>query len=436
MDMGRVPLAAVTTRLGLLQRGRGAGWLAAGAAGSAAADELLHCVRNDPRYDLFIEERERYYGELLVGLAVPLGPLLRELADQPELQLAHGVLAAAWCLGHQDVRAFLADHGDGPLLSHLVAELYDRRWARAVDLPQAAAREWLRLAASEGDSAEAVPGRNRPTRYGQLSVQELLDLVRPPSREYGSRVIGELCARGDEATRQILAKVVADDVLYERVRVAAQALGTMGDERVLDLAESLFAREDVFHDPRRRLHGFERMRRLCLSDYVVCLPPARARVLARRYMELGGFFETVAGRIFAEHATAADRALLEARIAEKRRTGDDLDTILELEGLARLGDPRSAPLLVELATTTDYSLARMRAIAALSAMPEAPGAAGLLHEALWDCESEAAAIACGFAPLDAPASERLRQLAGSPLVEPELAGRAARRAAAAAQPRT
>lgn len=434
MAMERISLAPPTTQLGLLQRGRGAGWLAAAANGVAAHEAILDCVRHDPRCDPFLEARERYYGELLTGLVVPLRPLLAELADHPELRLAHGVLAAAWRLGHPDVREYLVERSEEPLFDLIVTELYERKWARAVDLPQAAAREWLRLAAADVDSTEAMPGRSRPTRYAQLSVQELLDLVRPPSREYGSRVVGELCARGDEATRQALAKVVAEDVLYERVRVAALALGTMGDERVLDLAESLFAREDVFHDPRRRLHGFERMRRVCLADYVVCLPPARARVLARRYCELGGFHEIVAGRIFAEHATAADRAMLEARIAAKRRAGDDEDAILELEALARLGDPRSAPLLVEVATTTDYSLARLRAVAALSAMPEAPGAASLLREAMWDCESETAAIACGFAPLDAPAKERLLQLAASPLVESELAERAARRATAA--PRT
>ena len=71
----RARLAAPGSRLGQLQRGRGAGYLAALAAGSAAIDDVLRCVVEDPRVDRALESRGRYYGELMAHLDAPVHDL-------------------------------------------------------------------------------------------------------------------------------------------------------------------------------------------------------------------------------------------------------------------------------------------------------------------------------------------------------------------------
>ncbi|MFM1870779.1 MAG: hypothetical protein RL398_201 [Planctomycetota bacterium] len=424
--MSSLPLQPPSTRLGQLQRGRGAGWLAAVAAGRAAVDDVVHCVLFDPRVDAQFEVRERYYASLWLRLEVGCERLVGPLANAEPGRLGHGVLAGLWRLGHAEVRDLLAAEVLAPLGVAVVRELHDRSWAVPAELSRAAAREWLRYDAEWQDSTLAARRIASGTALSHLSVEQLLDEARRSGSERRDRVLGELCARGDEPTRAALAKVVEEDVVYDRVRVAARALGTMGDERVLDFAEMLFAREDVFGDPKRSLHGFERMRRYCLTDYVLCLPHQRALVLARNYLPRGGYFETVAGKVFAEYATAADRAMLEARVRDGRRAGDDWGTLFELEALARIGDPRSGPLLLEVAHEADYAPARTRAINALSAMPELPGVAEVLREALWDCEDEAAATACSFAPRNDEVRQRIAELATDPLADDALRQRASR----------
>lgn len=425
-------LAPATTRLGQLQRGRGAGHLAAMAAGAAAHDDVLRCIVDDPRCDRQLEDRARGYAELVVALDVPLAPIVAGLAGAAELQLGHEVLAGAFRLAHAPVRALLASHATADAVVAGVTEaLWGRRWATRVELPPRAAAAWLALALDDAQCARAV--RRRPARDADLAaldVAGLLDLGRDIRGERDRALFAELCRRDAEADRCALAAVVRDDVVFGRVRLAARVLGALGDERLLPLAVALFAREDVIEDPSRRLSGFERMRRVCLSHYVEALPAPRALALAREWHGRGGYFATVAGSVFAEHATAADRRRLEAFVAEHRRQGGGFEVILELDALGRLGDPASAPLLVEVAREAAYGHARRRAVHALAAMPDAPGAADVLREALWDCEDEAAADGVAFVPdLDAAARCRVAALAESPLADAELQARARRRLA-------
>ncbi len=422
-------IAPATTRLGQLQRGRGAGFVAALRAGAAAHDDVIRCISTDPRVDRQIEERARYYGELVLALDVPLAPIVQHLTGNHDEQLGHEVLAAAWRLGQpQAVALLLSPDTDEALVSGVASCLWARQWATRVELPPRAAAIWLRLELQNADSAQAALRPKSTTALAGVPLQDLLDLARDPRRHRRDRLLGELCARGDETTRDRLLEVASTDVVFERVRLASRALGLLGDERLLPLAEDHFARDDVFEDPRRRLPGLERMRRSCLADYVQHLPVRRALELARDYHPRGGYFETVAGFVFQEHATAADRRMLEAFVAERHDHGGGWDVICELDALGRLADPRSAPLLVEVAHDAAYSHARRRALRALATMPQLELAQQALREALWDCEDEAAADACAFVTtFDAVARERLIALSRSPLADEELVARAQRR---------
>ena len=419
-------IAPATTRLGQLQRGRGAGFLAAIAAGAAAHDDLLHCLLADPRRDRQTEQRARYYGELLVAVDLPLEPLLGPLRAAPEGVLGHDVLAASFALGHAPTRELLADENTAePLVAGITGCLWGERWARAVDLPPRARAHWLRLDLQNADSARSERRPQAPTPLANLSVDAVLELARGPQPVRRDRLLGELCARGDAATRARLAAVVADDRVLDRVRLAARALGLLADDRLLPLAEDLFAREDVFADPERRLPADLRMRRACLSDYTQHLPGPMALPLARAWHERGAYFTTVAGKLFELHATAADRRRLEAYVA----ANVDDDVGAELDALGRLGDPASIPLLVEVAATTPASRARTRAVRALSFVAQHPLAQATLREALWDAEDEAAELACGTVAGDDEVRRRIAALAANPLADAELTARALARSA-------
>lgn len=425
MNVPKPAPAPATTRLGQLQRGRGAGCLAALAAGAAAHDDLLQCLLEDPRRDRELEHRARYYGELLVAVDLPLSPLLAALRTAPVGVLAHDVLAAAFVLGHVPTRELLADENTSePLVAGITSCLWGEGWARAVDLPPRARSLWLRFDLQSADSARSERRPQAPTPLAALSVDAVLELARGPQPVRRDRLLGELCARGDDGTRKRLAAVVAEDRVLERVRLAARALGLLADDRLLPLAEELFGREDVFADPERRLPAELRMRRACLADYAQHLPGPMALPLARAWHERGGYFTTVAGALFELHATAADRRRLEAFVAAN--AAGDASIGDELDALGRLGDPASVPLLAEVAATTPASKARTRALRALSFVPAHPLARAALHEALWDSEDEAAELACSFANFaDDAARRRATALAASPLADAELAARAA-----------
>ena len=419
--------APAPTRLGQLQRGRGAGFLAAVAAGPAAHDDLLQCVLGDARRDRELESRARYYGELLVAIGLPLEPLLRPLHEVLDAVLAHDVLAAAWVLGHAPTRDLLAAASTAePVVVGITGCLWGERWARPVDLPPRAHAAWLRLDLQHADSAQCARRPAAPTPLASRSVDEVLELARGPHPVRRDRLLGELCARGDEATRARLAEVVTSDRVLERARLAARALGLLADERLLPLAEDLFAREDVFAAPERRLPAELRMRRACLADWAQHLPGPVALPLARTWHDRGGYFTQVAGALFELYATAADRRRLEAFVAA-HATGD-ASIGDQLDALGRLGDPASVPLLVEVATTTPSSRARIGAVRALTSVAAHPLAQTVLHEALWDCEDEATELACAFATAISPgAHQRITTLATHALVDAELAARALQR---------
>ncbi|MBL8754686.1 MAG: hypothetical protein JNK15_15385 [Planctomycetes bacterium] len=430
MDEPSPTIDPASTRLGQLQRGRGAGHAMARHGGTAAHDDILHCLLVDPRVDRQTEQRARYLGELIVAVDLPLEPLLRSLGSATEAGLGHDALAAAWALGHAPTRALLGDPATPEaVVAGIVACLHGERWARLVEMPAHARALWLQLELPDADSTASQRRVAAPTALAALSVHAVLELARGPESVRRDRLLGELCARGDAATRAHLAAVVADDLVLGRVRLAARALGLLGDERLLPLAEDLFGRPDVFEDPTRRLPADLRMRRACLADYTRHLPAAIALPLARAWHGRGDYFTTVAGTLFELHATAADRARLEAFVAANAPQGG-ITILDELDALARLGDPASVPLLCDVAATATYSLARARAITALTRMAHAPAAQQVLREALWDCEDEASATACAFViGPDAAAADRIRALAASPLVDDELAGRAQRSAA-------
>lgn len=411
-------IASATTLLGQLQRGRGAGFRAALASGPAAHDAVLQCIVGDPRQDLQDESRERYYAELLVSLDLPCDALIRHLRGRDEA-LGHGVLAGAWRLGHAPTRQLLADDdADRALVEGIARQLWNFGWARMVELDGIARLAFLRAAVQGTSCVESqrrVPGE---TFAGTGSLDDLLELGRQMPRKQQWAIVEELCRRGTEQDREYLHGTVRQDPVYARVVLAAQALGTLGDERLLDAIERQFAREDVLADPRRRLPADDRMRRAGLCEYVRHLPFDRQLELARAWHGRGAYFTTMANQIFGERATPDDREAIEAAIERAGVDGTGHEILNKLIALGRIGDPRSAPLLLQVAEEATSSAARQRALQALAPMQEVPGVRTAIHESLWDCEDAAIGNACSeLAVLDGPAVRRIETLGKLPLLE-------------------
>ncbi|MBN1362641.1 MAG: hypothetical protein JW993_18735 [Sedimentisphaerales bacterium] len=69
-------LADPDSLLGLLQRGRGKGYLLALEAPPATVWPLLmECITNDPRVDCDVEVRDQYYASLILATGMDLQPL-------------------------------------------------------------------------------------------------------------------------------------------------------------------------------------------------------------------------------------------------------------------------------------------------------------------------------------------------------------------------
>ena len=382
--------------------------------------------------DREIESRGRYLGELLAAQAAPLDALLVALRDEPDSRLGHEVLAAAAACGHPRARALLEDERvEEALRGHVALWLVDWEVLQPVALAPALRAMVMEQLLDYADSASVASGMRRspPQDLTSMSVEDLLELARSARAALLEPLQQELRTRSGDEDRDRLWRCLRDDPVHGRVKAAASALGAMGDERVLALCEDLFAREDVFEDPARRLPGLDRMRRSALARYVGQLPGARQLELARAWHPRGGYFAVVSATSLAEHAEPDDRAYLEAHVAADLAVGTGWGMISELDALARLADPRSAPLLVEVSAQVAYSHARRRAVRALGVICSEHGvAAASLREALWDCEDEAAADACGFLPdLDAAAALRVHQLANLKVAEAELQVRARRR---------
>lgn len=382
--------------------------------------------------DRELESRGRYLGELLTACDAPLDAIVVALRGEQDSRLGHEVLAASAACGHARARALLADEGvDERLRGHVALWLVDWEVLQPVALPPSLRARVMEQLLDCADSASVASGMRRPppADFASLSVEDVLELARTARSGLLGPIERELRTRTADRDRDRLWRCLRDDPVHGRVKAAARALGAMGDERVLGLCEELFAREDVFEDPARRLPGLERMRRSALAGYVRRLSGARQLELARAWHPRGGYFAVVAATSFADHAEPDDRAYLEQHVAADLADGTGWDIISELDALARLADPRSAPLLIEVSERVAYSHARRRAVRGLAVIAsEHHAIPGPLREALWDCEDEAAADACSFMPaLDEAALARVRQLGVAVAAAPELRARAARR---------
>jgi hypothetical protein len=411
--------------LGLLQRGRGAGYVRALGDPAGAADLVVDCIVRDPRWDHQVEARSWYYAGLVHALGVDLARLRAAYVDPLDghgdvaAWLATAVLelcarrhvkgAVAELLRYLDSGRDLslalqhllplAGHPGAAGLFHIVdavgpAELGDALWS-VEDLAADPWPQWRQASRTVASAIEATAARGAPTELSTDAARR--------AREQATRdrlvQVGKHAAAGTPAARLV-------------------GLADGDDEVLLEVASALLEDETLTIGVRAAI-------RRTLRN----LDSPRALAWARANASLDGEGGRAALHLLAGRAVASDvpklRHLLEIAAADRDPDMYSLSSLVD--GLGRLADTAAVALFEALFDTTVYSYLRRRCARALSAT-SASFPAGRAIECLWDCEAETRAIAIAEVDTDDPTvRSRLAQIACDPTENQQTATAAANR---------
>ncbi|MCB9507773.1 MAG: hypothetical protein H6700_02575 [Myxococcales bacterium] len=456
-----------STLLGLLRQGRGAGFRAAIGAGRSAADGVLDCVLNDPRWDRQVEARDDYYARLLMATGANIDVLGQRVAtedpdaDKSDFWLPVGVLAEMCRRGDEAAGAALAEAiAAGPrwracldaldaaggveligqvvptaAVEALVARVGVDDIADAVLVVAAPWDEWaervsaLRFmvgsVASSGREARPMSGpvawwasRIRVPglmeNLAALSTDELLAYGTTPGA--APKVCDELSRRTDlETLRRI--DSVAESGSPEERSVALRALGQRGSTVFLGAAEDFLRWESTLAPAARS----ERQLRRGYLAYLVELLPTHTLPLARRWFGEPWPLSLAAERILTLHATPDDRQMLESAGAAAMESLNMYRLCSVVEALTTAGPEPSLPFLIDVYDRAPYSYARRRVISALRSCSLTGQTEDYLTESLWDCEPESRELACqALGTANATATRRVAEIASDAFEDDEV----------------
>lgn len=359
MELPQVPgTASPESDLGLLQRGRGSGWLRAADRPDGRA-LLLKCLGSDPRWDHQVESRSDYYATLALRIDLPMATLLPvALAEDPDEEwIARNTLEAMARRGSVGARDVLAQ------LPHDEVEYPHRPPVRSRPQVAADAAVGVVLAGIQPAFPRALVYRFRHTQQPH-EVDALREAAAGCPNPWGRRF-------------------------------ALHVLGLRGDTTPLDAVETVLASDEIGAGRAAAWH------------YVSALPPEISLPLARQWLEKDDGRSGVAGGVLAEHAESADTSAVRRALAR----AVDYYTICDLvTALGRLPEGGPYPELATVYLGSAYSYARMRAVTAMAATDPA-FAETWAEECLWDCEDVSRDVGARYVPLTARAVERLRELA-------------------------
>jgi hypothetical protein len=443
--------------LGQLQRGRGAGFLAA----TRERPEdlwplLLQCITRDPRWDRQLEERGDYYARLALLTGMDLSPLREYLRHHDDTDnsgsdawLTLGVLGRSALRGSSDAVSILREyvergqHWSSALDS--LAEVHDPGavsgldevvcarcsdeelrheigWRAPDEEPWASWRvEHPRIARAMQAHEEAqarVHRKQGPEQYASMSLRELFSLVNQGNSYPLSKVVQEKVTPADR------------DLLLSHLRAETpdQArLALWGLSRLADPAAWPALREFVEGNPEMRPYlRFPARRAVRALPGEVTLETGR-RWFDHREWHFRSFGHTVLER----HATAEDIPRLRAAVGESLESGEMYRLCGVLEVLPWFPEAGFMPELERAFIEAPYSWARR--LAAETMRARAPGhfARGAALECLWDCDADIRELACAAVALDLPGVPQRISVLARDLFEDEAVRQAAERRLAA-----
>lgn len=451
-------LASSTSLQGQLQRGRGAGFLAALRADPSVVRPLLvECITHDPRWDTQVENRGFFYAELAVEVGLETAPLerhLRENDDREEADdragLTLSTLGKLAALGRREAVRILreyVDYGyrwdwavenldelDDPEATVGLADAVCRRAPDDEALRQVgvlfdytAPRGWWacnprlsRLAEWHADGLRNQRARRareecKAEELAGLSVEELLRIA---GRDNFVAVGRALALRATPADLDRLTAGVQSDDLFVAAAVFP-GLVALGAPAIATLKLALQTRElPVFLWVQA-------------SRALRALAPEPARQLAREGFDSPVWRVRQAAEIlFAAHATEEDLPRLREAVPAALHSGHTYRLCHLLEALTRFPGRGWMPEVEAAFVETGYSHARRRAAEAMAATAPHEFARSYALECLWDCEEETREVGCGWVDLHFPeARRRLQELAQDPHEEQSVRDKARSRIA-------
>lgn len=359
MELLQVPgTASSESDLGLLQRGRGSGWLRAADSLDGRA-LLLKCLGSDPRWDHQVESRSDYYATLALRLALPMAVLLPvAMAEDPDdAWIARNTLEAMARRGSVGARDVLAQ------LPHDEVEYPQRLRVRA-----------------------------RPQVSTDAAVDVVLGGIQPI---FPSALVHRFQHTQQPHEVDALQAAAAGCPNPWGRRFALRVLGLRGDTTPLKGVETVLASGEIGASRAAAWH------------YVSSLPPEISLPLARQWLVKDDGLSGAAGGVLAEHAESSDTSAVRRALSR----AVDYYAICDLvTALGRLPEGGPYPELATVYVGSAYSYARTRAVTAMAAT-DPSFAETWAEECLWDCEDVSREVGARHVPLTARTVERLRELA-------------------------
>ena len=349
--------------LGLLQRGRGAGWLGAVADPTNGRAALLDCLENDPRLDHQAESRASYYATLAMALEVP-------------------ATEVAACADHRD---------DEWLVPEVLASMAARGDSHAQRLDDSDPR---------GGALLNTPVRRAPRQELPPLDSPLADILAGEAPRPRRAVLDRLTNTTD--AREIAQlQAAAQDPKAPGFRLALRVLGERGDDSLVASTGRFLATRPIG------------ARRAAMIGYLTALPADVGLALARDWFGVDDGRADVATTLMARHAEPSDVPAVRAALAAMVNTYAQCDLV---DALARVPELGPYPELREVYVGACYSYLRRRAVRAIRAT-DPTHLAEIAIECLWDCEEEIREMAAALVPLTAPVTRRLLELADDPTEE-------------------
>jgi hypothetical protein len=444
VELHRRLLADPTSPLGLIQRGRGAGYLWAREHPAEARPLLYSCLERDPRHNPDGNAHLEYYVELAQAVAFDarqLLPLLEARATQPKWThptpprsghrydpvllvltgvaltgdpvareavveaISNGAIWVAllenllfayedfvegyykafpdlppWPELQEAVVARVCDHHDGQALLAERSDFVEIFATWPLWTTRTQLREWIR------EHDEEI------REFADLCDSGEIDEIATPTKGFlDAQYARELvrAARSDYASAVELQRVLRDEEYSQRSFWTWRVLGMQGDTSVAELA-------------RERLRS---EREYGPGEYLRRLPPAAALPIARELVASDHQADlTIGWHILRRHARSADVPFMYRELEGAIERGDWDRACDALIGLARR--PRRGPYPAAWVCFETAPCASARSLAArVLSRTDQRFADEFAFECLWDCDVETRRLAAGVI---APATAEIR----------------------------
>mgnify|MGYP000880815949 CR=1 FL=1 len=432
---------AADTVHGQLQRGRGAGYLAALELPRAEAHRLLiDCIIRDPRIDSQVESRAEYYARLALLTKLPLEALaerLRKHDDEGQsgwnTPLTISTLGELCRMGNSSAMGILRDYvGWGNWWDWAVRDLaacQDEMAWRDLDTvvcrrfpdPDQLMRElgWFKM----DEPAWKVWRQTNPIVAAMMAKEEERSArlaVESRERSGADLTVPELLARADQANSWSFRKVIREKV---QPSDADALLAQLVADRPFAAAVALpglakLSRPEFFKPLLDFWRDCPEQPRWLRSRAAYALAALPRNVVAHL---IDDFFNSsdrkerfLAEAILKNHATAEDASML--RMAITSCLQDEYEKLYRLcsllEACKRLSGIGRIPELEQVFVECRYSYARKIAACAMQIAAPSEFDSSFSTECLWDCEADTRELGCQTVDIDRPGCLRkLRELA-------------------------